>query len=136
MRPSPFALPTILKYVLLQLPGLGLLILILLWLESRYALPRWIFWAVLGLWLGKDVLLYSFVWRSYAPYNAAEERIIGACGLAREDLAPAGYIEVQGELWRAEVVGNRSVAKGEKVRVVKRRGLTLLVAGEESTSAD
>jgi membrane protein implicated in regulation of membrane protease activity len=132
MHPSPFALSTLLKYVLLQLPGLGLLVAILLWLEYRYALPRWILWAVLGLWLGKDALLYSFVWRSYAPYAAAEERIIGAHGRAREDLTPDGYIEVQGELWRAELAeGSRTVAKGEKVRVVERRGLTLVVGPEE-----
>jgi membrane protein implicated in regulation of membrane protease activity len=138
MRSSPFALPTILKYALLQLPALGLLIAILSWLEYRYALPRWLFWTALGLWLGKDVLLYRFVWRSYAPFNAAEERIVGAGGTARKALAPTGYIEVQGELWRAEVVpGSRPVAKGQKVRVVERRGLTLMVeaAEEESASA-
>jgi membrane protein implicated in regulation of membrane protease activity len=139
MPPSPFALSTILKYALLQLPGLGLVVVILLWLEYRYALPRWLFWTALGIWLGKDILLYSWVWRSYAPFSASEERIIGTCGTAREDLAPAGYIEVQGELWRAEAVpGSRTVAKGERVRVVNRRGLTLVVeaAGEKPAADD
>jgi membrane protein implicated in regulation of membrane protease activity len=138
MRPSPFSLPTILKYTLLQLPGLGFLVIVLLWLEHSYALPRWIFWAILLSWLGKDVLLYSLVWRSYAPYQT-EERLIGAYGIAREDLAPNGYIEVQGELWRAELVpGGRSVSKGQRVRVVKRRGLTLVVTpdSEEGAASD
>jgi membrane protein implicated in regulation of membrane protease activity len=137
MRPSPFALSTILKYTLLQLPGLGFLIIILLWLEHSHALPPWIFWTVLGLWLVKDIILYGFVWRAYAPFTATEERIIGACGTAREDLAPAGYIEVQGELWRAELLpGMETVAKGGRVRVVQRHGLTLLVKVERGAATD
>jgi membrane-bound serine protease (ClpP class) len=54
--------------------------------------------------------------------------LVGAVGVARGELAPAGQILVQGELWRA--VAEAPVADGATVRVVGIDGLTLKVRSE------
>jgi membrane-bound ClpP family serine protease len=43
------------------------------------------------------------------------------------DLAPAGQIEVAGEIWRAELADGLTtpIGRGQRVRVVARHGLTL-----------
>lgn len=54
------------------------------------------------------------------------DALIGAQGIARRDLAPAGPVFVQGELWNAESIeGN--VKAGDQVRVVGVSGLRLSV---------
>jgi membrane-bound serine protease (ClpP class) len=53
--------------------------------------------------------------------------LIGETGIAKEPLAPAGFVMIQGELWRAVVEGE-PVEPGAPVRVVGVDGLTLKVA--------
>lgn len=61
------------------------------------------------------------------------DAMIGAIGVAQEDLAPRGQILVRGELWFAE--SPQPVTAGAHVKVTGVRGLTLLVHGEaEETS--
>jgi len=121
------------KYLLLQLPALLFLILILLLLRHWEVIPRWVFWAVIAAWTAKDVLLFPFVWRAYDPdAPAADNSLVGARGMARERLDPAGYIRIGGELWRAELEeGEPPVEEGEVVVVREVRGLTLRVVREE-----
>ena len=58
--------------------------------------------------------------------------MIGARGIAIERLAPTGFINVQGELWKAERIGKGPlIEKGEMVRVVKIRGLKLFIEPDE-----
>jgi membrane-bound serine protease (ClpP class) len=55
-----------------------------------------------------------------------EAGLVGQTGVAREPLAPAGQVSVQGEIWRAVAQGE-SVEEGAAVRVVGVDGLTLRV---------
>jgi len=66
------------------------------------------------------------------PVRTGREGMIGAEGVARTALAPAGAgrpgkVQVRGELWSA--VADRPLAADERVRVVDVEGLTLRVAG-------
>jgi len=54
------------------------------------------------------------------------EGLIGARGITLETLAPAGTVQVHGEIWRATAVG-ADIMKGEKVEVVGLDNLVLRV---------
>jgi membrane-bound serine protease (ClpP class) len=76
-----------------------------------------------------------FLWVIGAGVRALAHRpelgvsgLVGAVGVARGELAPAGQILVQGELWRA--VSDAPVADGGTVRVIGVDGLTLRVRSE------
>jgi len=93
-------------------------------------------WAVIAPTVGVTALVFLFV--IGAGVRALRARsvvgvpaLVGQVGVAREDLAPSGQIQVQGELWRA-VARGAPVAAGARVRVVDVQGLTLTVepAGE------
>lgn len=117
------------RYTLLQLPGLALLILILILVQQWVDLPTWIFWSSIVVWVAKDAILYPFVWRAYdqdRPQGA--NTMVGVRGIAKDRLAPSGYVQIRGELWNAELMeGNPPIEKGEDVRVRGVRGLTLIV---------
>ena len=119
----------LLRYWLLQLPALALLVLILMFAQRWVDLPAWIFWGSLAIWVVKDAVLYPFVWRAY-DWERSEDSssMVGAKGIAKELLAPLGYVQVRGELWKAELAGGyEPVEEGEPVLVQKIRGLTLIV---------
>ncbi len=81
--------------------------------------------------------MFPFVRKAYDhdPLKPAAYRMIGRRAVARERLSPSGYVQVHGELWRAELMpGTAAVEKGRPVRVVEIRGLTLLVQPESSAS--
>jgi membrane-bound serine protease (ClpP class) len=60
--------------------------------------------------------------------RAGAETLIGASGVATSDLAPAGQVRVQGELWQARAeAGARA---GDSVRVLEREELLLVVERE------
>jgi len=62
------------------------------------------------------------------------EALVGATGVAQEELAPRGQIAVHGELWLAEA--DTPIAAGESVRVRAVEGLKLLVEKvQQSVSA-
>jgi membrane protein implicated in regulation of membrane protease activity len=116
------------RYALIQVPGLVLLILLLTLVRDWFRVPFWVTALIIGLWVAKDLLLYPLVWRAYDPDNGAgQDRLIGLRGTARERLAPTGYIQVGGELWKAEVMTGGPVEKDDRIRVLGIRGLTLLV---------
>ncbi|MHC1727091.1 MAG: NfeD family protein [Syntrophobacteraceae bacterium] len=119
------------RYVLLQSPGWILLFLFLLLLNSWFDLPWWS-WGILVLSVAKDAVLYPFVWRAYDPdpSNTAY-RLKGVNCIAKDRLAPTGYVLIHGELWLAETVpGGPVVEEGEKARIMDVRGLTLIVKKE------
>ncbi len=119
----------LLRYWLLQLPALALLVLILVYVQRWVDLPAWVFWGSLIIWVGKDAVLYPFVWRAYDWDRSKDsDSMVGAKGIAKERLAPSGYVQVRGELWKAELAeGFQSVEEGEPVLVREIRGLTLIV---------
>lgn len=120
---------TLTKYTLLQVPELALLLLALLLLRHWTDYPSWIFWTVPALWIIKDAALYPIYRKALAP--GPFDSLIGARGIARERIAPSGYILIRGELWRGRLrEGAPPVEAGEAVRVLKREGLTLEVVPE------
>ena len=124
------------RYALYQIPGTTLAALALLWLERQGIISSALGWTLLGLWLGKEVVLYPLTRRAYddspsSPVGA--DPLIGARGVAEEDLDPAGYVRVRGELWRAEAHG--AVPRGARVLVQSVRGLTLIVRSDDGGNA-
>ncbi|MCD6263459.1 nodulation protein NfeD [Candidatus Bathyarchaeota archaeon] len=67
--------------------------------------------------------------RGLKPRTGARA-LIGARGVAVSDLDPLGEVRVLGEYWRARTEG-RPVRRGEKIIVVGREGLILVVRGAE-----
>lgn len=124
-------------YSLMQLPELALVVVGLITLQHWVTLPFWLFWGIIAVCIAKDVVLFPFVWRSYDSTQATADALIGAVGVARERLAPTGYIRVRGVLWRAEVAdGGPPVEPGKTVKVEERHGLTLIVVAEEKASSN
>ena len=124
---SPRWSPEVLgKYLLLQLPSLALVIALLVVLRKYYDFPLLYTWAVVAAWVAKDVILYPFVWRAYD--SRPQRAMVGLTGKAKEALDPSGYVEIRGELWRAQVEEeSTAIRAGETVEVREVRGLTLIV---------
>lgn len=119
----------LLKYTLIQLPGIVILFLVLVWIQQWIEIPSWLKWGLIGLWVSKDVILYPFVWRSY-EWGSSEDKdpMIGQNGIVQDRLDPLGHVFVRGEIWNARVAEDGlTIEKGQNVRVLKSRGLTLLV---------
>jgi membrane protein implicated in regulation of membrane protease activity len=124
----------VLRYLLLQLPGLAMLILILILLQKWVNLPIWTIWTFISLWVIKDVILYFFVWRAYDTGDS--NPVTGSKGIAVGRLSPSGYVRIHSELWQAKVNENNSVIeKGEMVTVKGLDGLTLIVQSDKREKA-
>jgi membrane-bound serine protease (ClpP class) len=67
---------------------------------------------------------FSKRWR----VRAGAETLIGARAVVTTDLDPEGQVRLQGELWQAR--SDAGARAGDRVRVVERRGLTLVVEPE------
>ncbi|MFQ5899180.1 MAG: NfeD family protein [Candidatus Methylomirabilia bacterium] len=120
------------SYVLWQLPGWGVTILFLVLLHALVSLPVWAGVAVFFLVLVKDAVLFPVMKEAFRPSGLGRERLIGARGRALELLAPSGYVQVDGELWRAEVREHgKDLPPGSQVVVRDARGLTLIVEEEQ-----
>ncbi len=59
------------------------------------------------------------------------EQLMGKTGIAVSALAPRGEVKVEGQIWRAETVGQH-VSQGEQVEVVSRQGLILRVKPKQA----
>ncbi|MFZ0241163.1 MAG: NfeD family protein [Desulfobacterales bacterium] len=118
------------RYALIQLPGLLLLILLILLVNRLWlSIPSWMGLAIVALAVIKDVILFPLTWRAYAAGDPNDPSVmIGRRGKVISRLDPEGYVQVQGELWRAEAdEGDRPVEKGRSVTVAGRDGLKLFV---------
>lgn len=120
----------LLKYWSLQIAG-WIVVLAVAWFATElFGWPRRVAWIALGVWAAKDVLLYPLVWRAYDhrdvpssghPYEGAEAEVLRA-------LNPAGGVRIRGERWKARVARSGApIEAGERVRVVARHGMTLIV---------
>ena len=121
--------PIYLRYILLNIPGLAAVILILILIQDWVVVAEWLFWSIIGFWIVLDVVLFPFTWRAYDWDRSGQSRsMVGEHGIAKERLAPSGYVQVHGELWRAELIDDGLPAeKGQVVKIVKMDGLTLYV---------
>lgn len=119
----------LIKYTLIQIPGLVALIFVLVLIKRWVELPLWTTLGVIVLWMLKDAILFPFVWKAYdsGPYDDPLS-MIGEQGVAQERLNPSGYALLRGELWKAEVMdGQPAIEEGAAVWVREMRGLKLIV---------
>jgi membrane-bound ClpP family serine protease len=130
----------LIKFILLQLPLLVLLPLVLFFIRQWVYIPVWLIWGLVALLIIKDTIMFPIVWRSYdqsLPGPGDPTSIVGMQGIAKDRLAPTGYILVRGELWRAEVMeGGSPIEKGKGVRVMDIEGLTLLVERDDKDTTN
>jgi len=134
-RPSPLqnapvaTVPPWLKYLIFQIPGWIITAAVLAILWHWQMVPQWL--AVVGFvgWLLKDLLLYPFLRRAYeTDVKTGSAALVGARGIAEQNLAPHGYIRVRGELWRAVATPpDRVVNAGAEVEIVSAEGMRLCV---------
>jgi membrane protein implicated in regulation of membrane protease activity len=119
----------LIRYSLLQLPGIALVIGLLFLLQRWMDFPSWVCWLIIMIWVAKDAILFPFVWRAYDwNHNDSSHAMIGMQGIALERLDPVGYIAIRGEQWRAHVMGQGPpVEKGQPVVVNAIQGLTLYI---------
>ena len=119
----------LLKYALIQLPGIAILLIILVLAGQWIEIPSWVRWGLIGLWLAVDIVGYPFVWRAYDWGRDNDNHpMIGLTGTAKDRLDPSGYVFVRGELWEAHVMRSQGpIEVGEKVVVCGIKGLILFV---------
>jgi membrane protein implicated in regulation of membrane protease activity len=130
--PSESKRRIVVKYALFQIPDLLILVLVLFVLEWWMDLRFWLYGAIVGIWITKDVLMFPFVWHAYDTSQQGAKSLIGTEGVVEEQLNPSGYIRVRGELWQAEVMESKApIEKGETVLVEGAYGLILLVQPNE-----
>jgi len=116
--------------IVTALLGEGAIVAIVLWL-----LPLW----------GVNIPIWSLILLlvAFGVYQAVAYRIgkralerepvvspqamVGCCGKVATPLAPDGYVQVEGELWRALSTGS-NIDKDEEIVVVEIKRLTLFVA--------
>jgi len=123
------------RYALLQIPDVLILFLAFSILQRWASVPSWLMWGVVVSWLLKDVVLFLFIWRAFEEVSAdARQALIGADGVAAEELAPSGYIRVHGVLWQAQVLEQGKVVhKGDNVVVHGVDGRLLTVRPVDET---
>ncbi len=122
---------TVLRYIVLQLPGAVFLFLIVILLIAYTDWPNYLIWVFWGIWVFKDVLLFFRVWPSYRPNDNDEDPVIGLKGHIIKSCKPDGQVEIHGTPWRARIVNDtEKLDPGTKVVVKKREGLTLFVEAE------
>ena len=124
------------RYVLYQIPGWLLAVVVAVLLHRWVGLPGWAAAALVVAWALKDAALYPFLRTAYEPDSRSViERLIGLEGVAIEPLAPRGYVRVRGELWLAEPIANDvEISSGLPITVDAVRGTTLLVSRVRSSS--
>lgn len=121
------------RYVSLAVVELTLVILILKIIHRWVVIPDWLFMSLIAGWVLKDVILFPFTWRAYDHNGSdAAEPMAGERGVAKGTLNPSGYVQVRGELWKAERAGDGPpIEAGDHVRVHHRVGLVLYVTEDE-----
>ncbi|MBN2365510.1 MAG: hypothetical protein JXL67_05055 [Calditrichaeota bacterium] len=123
----------IIRYVLLQLPGIAVFSGIVVASYHLDFLPPWLAWTVWAIWILKDIFFYSLVWEAYDPEKHEDKRPMeGRTGVTSEKLNPEGYVVVGGESWKAEAEsGYVPIEKGQKVVITKLDGMKLFVKPEK-----
>jgi len=121
---------TFARYLLVQLPGWGVVSLVAVAIRQGLQVSPWFTVAVVGAWIAKDLLLYPVLedaYRSTGPLAPAD-RLLGRRAIVEQDLDPDGYVRIRGELWAATLGGDTSLAaRGTVVRVRAVEGLDLRV---------
>ena len=85
-RPS---LRIVVKYFMLQLPGVVTFALVLLLVRHWMEFPDYLVWVLLGIWVGKDIFMFPILWRFYAhsPAEVVDLRDVSNLGLLVQAIA-------------------------------------------------
>ncbi len=105
------------------------LLSIVLWLLPMWGvrIPVWGFILVVGAFLAYEIVTFRLGKRALEKKPAIwSEAIIGRLGKATTPLIPHGYVQVDGELWRA-VSSDTNINEGDDLVVVEMDKLTLRV---------
>jgi membrane-bound ClpP family serine protease len=80
----------------------------------------------------KGLRFFPFVRKSYdSNVRTGSEQLIGERGTAKEWLRPVGYVQVHGQLWRAQAPENQPISPDSPVKVTGATGLTLFVTEDK-----
>lgn len=129
-------MPTVVRYLVFQLPSWALVLAVAWSLDTWTELPRWLLVAGCGLFVAKDVVLYPFVRAAYehTPHDPGQH-LAGALGRVVVALEPEGWVEIGAERWRARSPdGEGPVEVGAAVRVRAMDRHTLVVARASEAS--
>lgn len=120
---------TVTRYYLFQIPGWILAAAFVTVLHAWLGLPMWAALSIVGVVVVKDVVCYPFLRKAYQLEAAGAAQLVGLRGVARDTLDPAGYVYVNGELWRARTEpGAAAIPAGAEIRVLRGQRMTLTVA--------
>jgi membrane protein implicated in regulation of membrane protease activity len=119
----------LIRYLLFQTPGWVIAASVLggLWYWEVFA--RWLAVLCFAAWVLKDLLLYPLSRIAYeADEKTGAQRLVGARGVARENLAPEGYVQIHGELWRGISCPTETViAAGTEIEILDAQGMKVFV---------
>ena len=120
------------RYLLFQIPGWVVAAIILICLHRWVNLPLWAISGMFLLVVLKDLILYPFLRIAYSSTaKAGVDLLIGETGIAAQNINPRGYVQVRGELWKAELApGAQPIPQDRRVRVQSAQGMTLVVSEE------
>jgi membrane protein implicated in regulation of membrane protease activity len=119
----------ILKYALVQVPGILAAAVIAAALHRWLGLPLPAAIAGVFLWVIKDISMFFVTWKAYADTGTPGSSMTGREGEALEQIAPTGRVSIRGENWSARLAeGTAAIEKGSPVIVVDMDGLTLVVS--------
>lgn len=120
--------PAFRKYLLLQIPGTALLLLVLSIFRESWGLSGPVTALIVAVWVAKDLVLYPFLRAAYeSDERPVVERLVGERGRTMQPLEPTGYVRVRGELWRAEAADGVAIPAERTVVVSGVRQSILLV---------
>jgi len=118
------------RYLLFQVPGCVAAAAVLAGLVHWEHLSPTAAYVLFGIWVVSEIALFPILRVGYETggAHAGAEALVGALGVAQQDLDPEGYVRIGAERWRAVVAGGCApVAAGAPVRVREVRQLTLVV---------
>lgn len=117
------------RYLLFQIPGISILILVSLFFLYVVEVPGWTIWLLVGAWIIKELVTVPFTWRLYMrPRLSPAELMLDHYGVAIEKLDPKGFIRFHNEIWEAETADpDTMIEKGETVKILEVREMRLIV---------
>jgi len=121
------------RYLLIQIPGWILVAILLGGLYGWNVISLRVALILYAVYFLKDFVLYPFLRRAYETEEpSVMDRLIGARGVATENLGPAGYVRVGGELWQSRISeGCALIGEGSRIRVQSVDGMTLIVTADD-----
>jgi len=108
----------------------AVLLLVILWLLPLWGIniPAWGIILIVIAFLIYEIVTFRLGRRAMERKPAIwSEAIVGHCGKATTPLTPKGYVQVNGELWRA-FSSDTNINEGDDIVVVEMDRLTLRVA--------